>query len=385
MPRFFKLLRLAVLLVSLVSVTPLSALAGKLPYIASNVFPNLTFDKPLYITHPRDGSDRLFVVEQEGRIFAFTNHPDVESAILVLDIRERVRIEHNEEGLLGLAFDPGMAKNHFVYLHYSASKPRRNVLARYTISHDGWTIDPSSEVILLEVKQPYGNHNGGMIEFGPDGYLYVSFGDGGWGGDPHNNAQRTDNLLGKILRIDVHPLNPLRKYVVPRDNPFVNKRGARSEIWAFGLRNVWRFSFDRLTGQLWGGDVGQNKYEEIDVIYPGLNYGWSYREGFEAYKHRESTTEFEEPIVHHTRDEAMSITGGYVYRGKRLKELVGAYIYGDFIMGHIWQIRHDGVDATKPERIAKGSGISSFGEDRDGEIYFTSFDGLLYTLDVRSK
>jgi glucose/arabinose dehydrogenase len=351
-------------------------------------FPRLQFERPLYLAELPDGSGRLVLLEQDGRIHLFENRPDADATELALDLTGQVRRVHNEEGLLGLAFHPGFAANRQVFLFYSASDPRRDVLSRFTFDEDRRKILRSSEEVLLEVTQPWGNHNGGMIEFGPDGFLYVSYGDGGAAGDPHGNAQNLRSLLGKILRIDVDRCDPGRPYAVPPDNPFVDTPGARPEIWAWGLRNVWRFSFDRATGRLWAGDVGQYKWEEIDLIEKGGNYGWNFREGAHPYAHSRKKQKltppadrvFIDPIVEHFRTEARSITGGYVYRGRRLPTLAGAYLYGDFVTGYLWALRYDGERVTEHWRIGEAPAPASFGEDGDGEIYIVCFDGKIYTL-----
>ena len=239
-------------------------------------FPDLEFDQQVDLTYADDGTDRLFLVLQPGRIMVFRNDRDVGSAKTFLDIRARVNDRGSEEGLLGLAFDPHYRTNGYFYVYYSASSPRRSVISRFAVSDDDPDrADADSERVVLEVPQPFSNHNGGKVVFGPDGYLYLGLGDGGSGGDPKGNGQNRSTLLGTILRIDVRPVASEAAYVVPPDNPFAGGGEAREEIWAYGLRNPWRFTFDRETGDLWAADVGQNRYEEIDVIKPGLNYGWN--------------------------------------------------------------------------------------------------------------
>ncbi|NJN14497.1 MAG: PQQ-dependent sugar dehydrogenase [Planctomycetes bacterium] len=239
-------------------------------------FPNLGFDRPLFLTAPPDGTDRLFVLEQIGRIRVFPNVDSIGAAGTFLDISARVN-SGGEEGLLGLAFHPDYATNGFFYVYYSASNPRRSVISRFSVTADPDVADSTSEVILLTFTQPFSNHNGGCLGFGPDGKLYIASGDGGSGDDPGNHGQSLTDLLGKILR-----LNPDGS--IPADNPFVGAGGgARGEIWAHGLRNPWRFSFDRNSGDLWAGDVGQNAVEEIDIIERGGNYGWRIYEGNNSY------------------------------------------------------------------------------------------------------
>ena len=223
-----------------------------------------------------------------------------------------------------------------------------------------------------------------MIAFGPDGYLYVALGDGGDGGDPLNNGQNKATLLGSILRIDVDRRDPNLAYAIPPDNPFVGVPDTRGELWAYGLRNVWRFSFDRQTGELWAGDVGQVKWEEIDLIRKGGNYGWNAWEGNHPFKPAGKVGPFEKPIIEHPRGQARSITGGYVYRGKKNPSLDGAYVYGDFATGLIWYLRYDGHRVTEHRYIAEVPSLSSFGEDQNGEIYIISFDGRIYQLVTKS-
>lgn len=332
--------------------------AGVGEYELEVAFPNLRFERPLYLTHPHDGTDRLVVVEQRGVVHVFENDRDVRETKTMIDLRSKVRRNHNEEGLLGIAFRDD------VFLHYSASRPRRNVLSRWKREGDALR----DERVLLEVEQPYGNHNGGMIEFGPDGHLYVSLGDGGDAGDPLDSGQDLGTLLGAILRVDADGKPP-------KDNPFVGRRGARPEIWAYGLRNVWRFSFDRVTGELWAGDVGQDRWEEIDKIVRGGNYGWNRREGAHG-----KVGDYIEPVVEYSHREGKSVTGGYVYRGSRIPGLYGAYLYADYESGVVWALR-----GREARRIARGDEIASFGEDRDGEVYLCSFDGRIYRLRPRAS
>ena len=372
------------------SPTPAAALDTPEPVVARPLaavelepaFPGLEFDRMVLLTYPDDESGRLFVVLQPGRIVVFENDPGVESAETFLDIRERVNDSGNEEGLLGLAFDPAFAENGYFYVNYTASGPRRTVVSRFSVSAgDPDRADADSELVFLEVPQPYRNHNGGHVAFGPDGMLYVGLGDGGSGGDPRGNGQDTSTLLGTILRVDVSALDETGGYAVPPDNPFAGGDGtARGEIWAYGLRNPWRFSFDRETGDLWAADVGQNRYEEIDLIRPGRNYGWNVMEGAHCYRRAGCDTRgLEFPVAEYGRDGGCSVTGGYVYRGRRLPTLYGAYLYADFCSGKIWALRYDGAAVTEQMLIADtGLSISSFGEDASGEVYVLTFEGAVY-------
>ena len=346
------------------------------------VFPSVSFPRMTYLTHAGDGSDRLFLVLQPGRVMIFPNDPGAAGAAAFLDIRDRVSDRGNEEGLLGLAFDPGHSENGHLYVYYSAAEPRRSVISRFSVAA-GSVADPASERVLLEIAQPFSNHNGGQIAFGPDGYLYVGVGDGGKAGDPFGNGQDRSTLLGTILRIDVGAVDRDGTYGIPADNPFAaDVGGARPEIWAYGLRNPWRFSFDPETGELWTADVGQDRYEEIDLIAPGRNYGWNIMEGTSCFSPRRgcSTEGLEPPIVEYGRGDGCSVTGGYVYRGTRLPSLYGAYVYGDFCSGKIWALRYDGGVTEHLEIVDSELRISSFGVDRSGELYILSFDEKIYRL-----
>lgn len=350
-------------------------------------FPHLRFANPLYITHPRDGSDRLFVVEQGGTVRWFANKRETkpDEVVLAIDLSRKVRAG-GEEGLLGMAFHPDVKKNRQVFLHYTQRPGKQTIISRFFMDEALQRIDPASEKVFISLPQPWSNHNGGMIEFGPDGMFYIALGDGGAAGDPHNNSQRKDTLLGKILRIDVNRSDPGHHYAIPPDNPFVQEGGnTRGEIWAMGLRNAWRFSFDRKTGYLWAGDVGQNQWEEIHLVEKGKNYGWNLYEGSHPFRRPGPNDKgpYEMPLAEHPRGQAASITGGYVYRGKKIPAVQGAYIYGDFVTGLIWLIRYDPGTrkATEPLYIAQVPGIASFGEDRDGELYITSFDGRIYRFE----
>lgn len=284
----------------------------------------------------------------------------------------------SEEGLLGLAFSPSFERDGLLYLYYSAGPPRRSVLSRFRVASD--VIDPASEQVILEVPQPFANHNGGQIAFGPDGYLYVALGDGGSGGDPLGNGQNLGELLGSILRIDVSASSGYR---VPPDNPFVGVEGARPEIYAYGLRNPWRFSFDRVTGALWAADVGQNRWEEVDRIVAGGNYGWNIMEGPECFRAPDcDRTGLALPRAWYGREAgACAVIGGYVYRGRAMPELDGWFVYGDFCNGRIWAV-NTADDSSPPVLLAEtGHAISSFGQLPDGELVVLTFDRAVYLLD----
>ncbi|MEX1275409.1 MAG: PQQ-dependent sugar dehydrogenase, partial [Bacteroidota bacterium] len=320
---------------------------------------------------------------QAGIIRVFENTSSASTSTIFLDIRDRLT-GGGELGLLGLAFHPSYATNGYFYVNYTAPNPLRTIIARYSVS----TTDPNqankgSEQILLAYNQPYTNHNGGQVSFGSDGYLYIASGDGGSGGDPQINAQNRSSLLGKILRIDVNNPSGGRNYGIPADNPFAgNSSGFREEIFAYGLRNPWRFSFDAGTGTLWCGDVGQGAREEIDIIENGKNYGWRTMEGSLCFNPSTgcTTAGLTLPVWEYGRAEGYSVTGGFVYRGTRNPELTGAYIYGDYGSGRIWALRSNGVDPPSNSLIAQISSnrLSSFGADRNNELYICSFDGKIY-------
>jgi len=355
-------------------------------YPIENAFPNLSFTRPVDLQHAGDGSERLFVVEQEGRILVFDNDPAVSGTKLFLDIRPRIDTRGNEEGLLGLAFHPEYASNGYFYVNYTATNPDRTVISRFEVSeNDPDAADAGSETVLLEFAQPYSNHNGGQVAFGPDGYLYIATGDGGSGGDPQNNAQNRSNLLGKILRIDVDNPEAGKEYGIPGDNPFAgNTEGYAEEIYAWGLRNPWRFSFDTETGRLWTGDVGQNRFEEVDIIENGKNYGWRIMEGFSCFNPSSGCdqTGLTLPVIEYGRDQGASITGGYVYRGSSVPELQGKYIYADFVTGRIWGLTYNGPgDVDNELLLSSNQNIASFGTDADNELYICTFGGSIFRFE----
>lgn len=349
-------------------------------------FPNLAFAGATYVTGV-PGEDRLVAMEQAGRLRAFVNDPAVSSTTLVLDLTGEVLFS-GEQGLIGLAFDPDFAGNRHIYVHYSVAGPPRSIIARFTWDAATDRIDTASRRVLLELEQPFSNHNGGMLAFGPDDHLYIAFGDGGSANDPGNRAQDLGNWFGALLRIDVHPIDPADPYAVPADNPFVGDPDAQDEIWAYGLRNPFRFSFDRATGELWLGDVGQNAVEEIDLIRRGGNYGWRVYEGNQetpgvtpAEPLPRSEVEF--PVHTYANSGGAAIIGGYVYRGTALPSLRGRYLYGDFVTGQIWALDWNGSSVTANEEIARASNPTSFGEDQDGELYVVSRNGGIFGLEER--
>lgn len=352
------------------AVTPVLENAADFPDPALFTW-NLVVDglvKPTDLADMADGSGRLLVLEQGGVIRILENGSLSEQVFL--DLTDRVGSSGSEQGLLGIALDPDYGENGIFYLNYT-DKDGDTVVARYHRSADGVLGDPASEELLLQVAQPYANHNGGDLEFGPDGMLYIGLGDGGSGGDPQKNAQNPETLLGKMLRLDVRGKET---YTIPADNPFAGGAG-RQEIWALGLRNPWRYSFDSLTGDLYIADVGQNKYEEVSFLLAGspagANFGWNFREGAQAYEGNppEGTT-LVEPIYVYDHGQGCSVTGGYVYRGEKLPEFYGIYLLGDYCSGIVWGLMH-GPDGkwVSQQLFQLPANISSFGRDASGELY----------------
>ena len=369
---------------------------GKLGMRSELAFPKLTFagwepvddagkvrkQRLLELTYAPEAPQRLYTIDQTGTIYTFENRPDATQAELLLDIQEKVSQwsdsgANNEQGLLGLAMHPKFSENGFFFVCYTRRDDDTSVVSRYQIRKDNpLEADPESEVILLELKQPFKNHNGGSIEFGPDGMLYIAFGDGGSANDPLDSAQDRSILLGSILRIDVDRHDAGKHYSIPKNNPFVNVDGVRPEIYAYGMRNPWRIAFDKTTGRLWAGDVGQDLWEEVDIIEKGGNYGWSVHEGSHPFGNRPIRDDVSspiDPVWEYDHDIGKSITGGRVYRGKRLAGLAGKYIYADYVSGAIWALTYDEQSGkvTKNEQvIAGGIPVLAFGQDASGEVYY---------------
>ncbi|MFN9718029.1 MAG: PQQ-dependent sugar dehydrogenase [Planctomycetota bacterium] len=369
----------------------------KLPVRVEPAFEQLEFNRPIVVTHANDGTDRVFVAEQEGIIKVFPNDQDVEEATVFLDIDDRCVYadNQNEEGLLGFAFHPKYKENGQFFLYYTSSEADHlSKVSRFTVSkEDPNRADSTSEQVIMRIPQPFWNHNGGTLEFGPDGFLYVGLGDGGSGNDPNGNGQNLNTWLGSILRIDVDHQSEGRNYAIPKDNPFIGKevagpRGkmlpAQPEIYAYGVRNIWRMSFDRKTGTLWAADVGQNLWEEINIIRSGGNYGWNVREGkhwFRPDGADQSRADLIDPIFEYHHDIGKSITGGTVYRGTRVPELVGKYIYADYVTGLLWALEYDekaGKVIANYSLEGEKLPVMSFGCDEPGDIYFTTPFGRLY-------
>lgn len=349
-------------------------------YAVQRAFPALSFDTPVNIQNAGDGSGRLFVIEQPGRIQVFdSNNPTSKTEFL--NIESIVNDSGYEEGLLGLAFAPDFAARRYYFVYYTLieSSSRKSRVSRFRAdAANPNATEPGSRVDVITVDQPYANHNGGEIAFGPDGFLYIGLGDGGSANDPAGNGQNRATLLGSILRIDVGAL----PYTVPPGNPFANNtQGYAEEIWAWGLRNPWRFSFDPVTDRLWVGDVGQNAWEEIDIVEGGKNYGWRIMEGNVCRPPTSgcATAGLELPVWVYAHNGSASVTGGHVYRGAAVAALVGKYVYADFVTGELWALSVAG-SADNELLDATGLGISSFGVDEAGELYFCAFDGHIYEI-----
>ncbi|MDZ4819269.1 MAG: PQQ-dependent sugar dehydrogenase [Planctomycetota bacterium] len=350
--------------------------------------------RPIVLTHAAGYPDQVFVATQQGVIHSFARDPKAKATKVFLDIEKKVKYsdQSNEEGFLGLAFHPKFKQNGEFFVFYTLKEPElTNVVSRFRVSKDDPTkADPTSEEEILRIKRPYWNHDGGTLVFGPDGYLYIALGDGGAGNDPHDNGQNLGVLLGKVLRIDVDHKGTGKQYAIPKDNPFVKLPQARPEIWCYGVRNPWRIAFDSKTGKLWCGDVGQNLWEEIDILKKGGNYGWNRREGqhpfgpkgtdpFSVFKNstdKSSTDRIIQPIWEYDHNVGKSITGGFVYRGKQFPELYGHYLYADYVTSKMWALKYDEaakrVVANRPIEIPPIT-IMSFGEDATGEAYFMTF------------
>jgi glucose/arabinose dehydrogenase len=331
---------------------------------------------PVDFEAPDDGSARIFLVQQSGSVRIVSG-----GALLAtpfLDISSKVNFDSGEQGLLGLAFHPNYSTSKRFYLNYDrlSGGQTQTVIAEYQASTDPNVADPASERILLTVNQPFTNHKGGQLAFGPDGFLYIALGDGGNGGDPLGNGQSLQTLLGKILRIDVDHVSTGLQYAIPADNPFVGGSGL-GEIWAYGFRNPWRFSFESGTGRLFAGDVGQDKFEEVDLVQKGLNYGWNVMEGSHCFNPPTgcNMTGLTSPIADYAHSEGVTVIGGYVYHGTAVPALAGAYVFGDFSNGKIWELTESSGTWTRTLLLSSGPGMSAFGRDAAGELYVVDYNG----------
>lgn len=380
---------------------------GKLPLKGVIAFPDLKWEgfeghdengrittlRPMALTHAGDGSNRNFVATQRGAIYVFPNDPQAKQASLFLDIRDRVhdwKLD-NEEGLLGLAMHPDYKNNGQFFVYYSSeAEPRTSIVSRFNVSADDPNrADPNSEQVVMKIPQPFSNHNGGSIAFGKDGYLYIALGDGGGRNDPLGHGQNLKTWMGSLLRIDVDHRDGDKNYAIPADNPFIQREGAQPEIFAYGFRNVWRLTVDRKTGELWAADVGQDFWEEVNIVKSGGNYGWSIREASYPFSNS-SFIPADRPIApiwEYDHQLGKSITGGFVYRGSRLPELQGMYLYADFISGRIWALKYDQASGRVTSNMGiatTGFPVLAFGEDEAGEVYYTleTIDGKgIYRFD----
>jgi glucose/arabinose dehydrogenase len=357
----------------------------KAQYKLEPAFANLPdFSFPLELINAGDGTNRLFLVQQRGIIYVFNNSPQESQRKVFIDLSGKVSQTILDHGLLGLAFHPDYKNNHYFYVYFtfdstSSIAPFWSRVSRFTVS----STNPDSaltgsEKIILTIPQPRPGHKGGKIAFGPDGYFYLSLGDGGIGGNPASNGQNKATLLGKILRLNVDSAANGKNYSIPFTNPFYqNNQGYKEEIYAYGVRNIWKFNFDYLTGHLWAGDVGENSYEEVDLIENGKNYGWSEFEGFHCYSNLNcdtTDTSYTKPIIEYSHDSGTTVTGGYIYRGSLLPDLYGKYIFADYTFGKIWALTYDGINPPSYVQLLDSNyGISTFGTDQNNELYLCSY------------
>lgn len=374
------------------------------------IFPALKTELPVGMAEAPDGSGRFFILEQDGRIVITRKGSDGRSAKEFLNITNRQPHVNLEEGLLGLTFHPGFRTNGLFYIYYSQQNPRRSVLSEFRVSaQDPDQADMKSERHVLVVPQPFENHKAGQIAFGPDGYFYLALGDGGRGGDPFNNAQNTSSLLGKILRIDIDSRTTITNagvketlgYGIPADNPFggepeLYEYSVRKEIWAYGLRNPWRFSWDSQTREMWACDVGQDTWEEINLIVKGGNYGWCVKEGAHHFKPGPEGARYIDPIIEYPHNPrllpqatfadngiGMCAIGGYVYHGKKYPALDGVYLYADYVLGTFWGMRYrQGRVVEHATLLKQPKNITTFAQDVDGELYALAYDGHIFAIAV---
>lgn len=360
------------------------------------VFPEIQVRRPIVVTHDGVSKDRIYIASQYGKVFVIKDDENAEDSEVFMDIEDRVvyNDKQNEEGFLGMAFHPKFKVNGQVFVYYTSTKePQLSHISRFRAGQDG-KVDASTEEVVMSIKQPYWNHNGGHIVFGPDGFLYIALGDGGAGGDPLKSGQNLSTLLGSLLRIDVDSKSDNRNYSIPKDNPFVGKKDVAQEIYAYGIRNIWGISFDTKTGHLWVADVGQNLWEEINIIVKGGNFGWNLREGWHKFENgSDPRPDLIEPIWEYPHELKQggsqggqwgkSITGGFVYRGAALKHLDGYYVYGDYVSGGVWALKYDWKAKKTVENrslVSSKLPVMAFGEDANGELYYTTPIGAIYKL-----
>ena len=345
------------------------------------IYQDLDIQKITDIVDPADGKPVLYIATQYGIIYQIDRSLPTTHLEVFLDIRNLVSTQYNEEGLLGIAFDPDFKTTKEFYVYYIAQSPRRSVIARYE-DVTGMGAGKSSPDILLEIDQPFGNHNGGQLVFGPDGYLYIGIGDGGGANDPTGHGQNLGTLLGSILRIDVRDDGSDAPYSVPETNPFYSSGEYRPEIWAYGFRNPWRFAFDTESGKLWASDVGQELWEEINKVIPGANYGWNKIEGFECLSADRIGCDIGTvtPVWTYGREQGCSVIGGVVYTGNRVQGLKSMYIFGDHCTGTIWALK-DGIGSLFVAELGSIDGnITTFGSDELGQVYVGTRNGEIYRL-----
>ncbi|MGD8569812.1 MAG: PQQ-dependent sugar dehydrogenase [Gammaproteobacteria bacterium] len=351
------------------------------------VFDNIAMSNIVWLTQPPGRDDVWYVVEKAGRVLRIEQNNDKYRSSVFVDITDRVDAGPNEAGLLGMAFHPGFNDNGYVYLSYTGNDGGLvSRISRFKSVDGGVSLSPATEKRILQLQQPYSNHNGGQVMFGPDGYLYAGFGDGGSGGDPQGNGQNTKTLLGALLRIDVNSGDP---YGIPPSNPFAGNGKGRPEIYAWGLRNPWRWSFDRKSGTIWLADVGQNAWEEVDIVSKPGNFGWNGKEGTHCYESANcNNPAFIDPVIEYSHEHGCSITGGYVYRGAQITGLQGVYLYGDFCSGTIWGAKANDNNSDKGtydtlDLLESGLNIASFAEGNDGELYVLHIRGEIYRITAK--